>query len=271
MRAGPRLVVPAPAGRDREAEPARPASGKSAETRARILHAAVTLFARHGVGQTTLREITRLAGVNMAAVNYHFGSKEALANAVFAAVSERANTRRRRAIADCVARAAQDGVAPELGALIDIFLQPYLDREEPETAMLLVHLVMLHRIDPTPWTKDIIAEKFDALAEEFVAALRLALPHLSEQELWWRYYFMPGTVVYALTEGRGSERLRRLSRGDCDTGDWEEMSRQLRTVLVNAFAGAVPTDPAGRAGAGRGRSPRPGTMERKGSRRRQET
>lgn len=228
----------------------RKAGGKSADTRARILEAATTLFARRGVAKTTLREITALAGVNMAAVNYHFGSKEVLANAVFAAVSARANGWRRDRIAECLDRATASGTRPDLGELIDIFLHPYLDRAEPSASMLLVHLVMLHRVDPTPWTHKVIAENYDELATDFVAALRLALPGLSGQELWWRYYFLPGTVIFALTEARGSERLRRLSGGGCDIGDWPELKRQLRATLVNAFAGPHRAGPeAGGSGA----------------------
>ena len=94
------------------------------ETRKRIIEAATEMFAERGVAHTTLREVTRAAGVNMAAVNYHFGGKEALANAVFADLSERVNTERRHQIADVVKRAESEGGRPDLGELIDIFSRP---------------------------------------------------------------------------------------------------------------------------------------------------
>ena len=55
---------------------------KPADTKQRILDTAFRLFARDGYGGVTVRELTKAAGVNQAAVNYHFGSKEALFGAV---------------------------------------------------------------------------------------------------------------------------------------------------------------------------------------------
>ena len=53
------------------------------ETRTRILDAAEELFMQHGFEGTSMRALTTRAGVNLAAVNYHFGSKDALIEAVF--------------------------------------------------------------------------------------------------------------------------------------------------------------------------------------------
>lgn len=206
-------------------------------TRARILAAAESLFAKNGVSHTTLREITQAAKVNMAAVNYHFGSKESLANAVFRDLADRVNNRRRAAIAACVAKAQANGTRPSVADLVDIFLEPYVSREEPWTSMLLVHLVMLHRVEPTPWTREIITNQFDPLAREFVDALCLALPDRDEDEFLWRYYFMPGTVIFALSDARSSKRLLRLSQGRCDSADLDRMTRELRAVLINLFEG----------------------------------
>src|SRR5512144_758055 len=53
------------------------------ETRTRILDAAEELFMQHGFEGTSMRLLTARAAVNLAAVNYHFGSKHALIEAVF--------------------------------------------------------------------------------------------------------------------------------------------------------------------------------------------
>ena len=195
------------------------------------------MFAERGVAHTTLREVTRAAGVNMAAVNYHFGGKEALANAVFADLSERVNTERRRQIVDVISRAEKVGERPDLGELIDIFLGPYLNAGDPSTAMLLAHLVMMHRVAPSAWTRQIIAEQFDAMAQDFIQALHLACPHLSRSEVYWRYYLMPGTVIFATTDADHGNRLVRLSNGECDPSDWNATRREVRQFLLNAFSG----------------------------------
>jgi hypothetical protein len=159
-------------------------------------------------------------------------------------VSERVNAKRRRQIAACCARAQADGRNPDLRELIDIFLAPYVDADEPWTAMLLVHLLMLHRVDPSPWTHEVIAAQFDALAQDFVDALHSAAPHLSRADVYWRYYFMPGTVVFAMTDARRGSRLARLSNGECDPADWNAVRRELRAVLVSGFKGFSSADEA---------------------------
>src|SRR5437762_13635541 len=54
----------------------------SPDTKTRILDAGEHLFMEHGFEATSLRQLTSAAGVNLAAVNYHFGSKEELFQAV---------------------------------------------------------------------------------------------------------------------------------------------------------------------------------------------
>src|SRR3954471_10629137 len=54
----------------------------SPDTKTRILDAAERLFVEHGFEATSLRQLTSAAGVNLAAVNYHFGSKEELFQSV---------------------------------------------------------------------------------------------------------------------------------------------------------------------------------------------
>jgi AcrR family transcriptional regulator len=64
------------------------------ETRTRILDAAEELFMQHGFEATSMRQLTAKAGANLAAVNYHFGSKDALVEAVFRRRLDSMNTAR---------------------------------------------------------------------------------------------------------------------------------------------------------------------------------
>src|SRR5260370_25101598 len=64
------------------------------ETRTRILDAAEELFMLHGFEGTSMRLLTSRAGVNLAAVNYHFGSKDALIEALFRRKLDPMNTAR---------------------------------------------------------------------------------------------------------------------------------------------------------------------------------
>lgn len=90
----------------------------------RILDAAERLFARQGVGATSLRAITADAGVNTAAIHYHFGSKEALVEAVLVRRIAPLNQERLKQIERLEAAAGEGPVPPR--ALLAAFLTPVL-------------------------------------------------------------------------------------------------------------------------------------------------
>src|SRR5574340_767840 len=87
------------------------ATEPSAGTKDRILDAAERLFAEHGFNGTSLRMITAAADVNLAAVNYHFRSKETLIEAVYKRRIGPANEKRLRMLDEYEA-AAGDGAVP---------------------------------------------------------------------------------------------------------------------------------------------------------------
>ena len=94
-------------------------------TKDRILDAAEVLLGERGPGETSLRDITAAAGVNLAAVNYHFQSKEAL----FRAVIERRVApmqQRRIELLEAAVREAGDE-QPDLTRIIEAFILPPLE------------------------------------------------------------------------------------------------------------------------------------------------
>ena len=70
------------AGRRRTSAARRKWRGQGAETRQRLVEAALDIFGRLGFEGATTRQIANQAGTNLAAIKYHFGSKEALHIAV---------------------------------------------------------------------------------------------------------------------------------------------------------------------------------------------
>src|SRR5712664_2170315 len=128
------------------------------ETRTRILDAAEELFMQHGFGGTSMRLLTSQAGVNLAAVNYHFGSKDALIEAVF----------RRRLDPMNLARIAA------------------LDELEARTP------------EPAKTIRALIGPIYAPTMQRYKSALERALPHMPRDELVWRMHFMFGTLAYTL-------------------------------------------------------------------------
>src|SRR5690554_2854791 len=122
-------------------------------SRARIIESAIELFGERGVDRVSLRELTSHAGVNLASVNYHFGSKEGLANAVFEALASKVNTNRTAALDALLER---QGAAVQLDEIVNIFLGPYFDPEAHGEGELLAQMILRHRSSPTPATMRII-------------------------------------------------------------------------------------------------------------------
>ena len=210
-------------------------SASSDATRQRVLRAAEQLFGAKGVENVSLREMTTLAGVNLAAVNYHFGSKDALAEAVFEALSARVNTSRLANLQAVLEAADQQQKRPEISDILLTFLRPYLDPQVEGEGALLAQLILKHRLAPSEMTRRIVAKYFDPMAREYVDAYQLALPQIPREEFYWRYMFVAGAVLLAATDQERVNRVSSISHGAVDGAN------ALSTVdaLVRFLAGGM--------------------------------
>lgn len=172
----------------------------TATTRETILSAAESLFAEHGLAGTSLRGITTDAGVNLAAVNYHFGSKEGLIQAVFRRRLDALNTERLGRLERVEARA--HGGKPDLRAALQAFIVPALEMShDPEHGgvvfMRLLGRVMSER-DRT--LRAFLADRYGHVIKRFADVLSGALPGLSDEDLFWRLNFVVGALTYSMAE-----------------------------------------------------------------------
>lgn len=206
------------------------------DTAGRVLSAAESLFATKGLEKSSLRELTARAGVNLAAVNYHFGSKEGLAEAVFERLAGRINDRRLADLEACLAQARSEQRLPRLDDILSIFIQPYLEPDEQSGGLLLARFILQHRLQPSPLTKRIIRKHFDPLARRCVEALALACPDVDPLEFYWRYIFMIGAVVLTVTDSSNDNRVRGLSKGKFDARNRDELRRALMRFLHGGMA-----------------------------------
>jgi AcrR family transcriptional regulator len=175
------------------------------ETRTRILDAAEELFMLHGFEGTSMRLLTSRAGVNLAAVNYHFGSKDALIEALFRRKLDPMNTARiaelERLEHDSKARTPSSGgrpLAPE--AIIRAFIGPSLRLVEDEKGGGRNFTRLLGRTytEPTKPIRVLIGQLYAPAMARYKAAFEAALPQMPRQELIWRMHFMFGTLAYTL-------------------------------------------------------------------------
>jgi AcrR family transcriptional regulator len=96
------------------------------DTKEKILDAAEYLFARDGYRGTSLRAITGKAGVNLAAVNYHFGSKKILVEEVIKRRIVPLNNIRKKRLEEIREASVQKKKKPDIRAVLAAFIEPTL-------------------------------------------------------------------------------------------------------------------------------------------------
>ncbi len=168
------------------------------ETQLRILDAAEELFMQHGFEGTSMRLLTARAGVNLAAVNYHFGSKDALIEAVFRRRLDPMNTARIAEIDRMEKEAGGQPLEPE--AIIRAFVGASLRMIEDSKCGGRNFIRLLGRTytDPSKSIRALIGGLYAPAMERFKAAFERALPQMPRDELVWRMHFMFGTLAYTL-------------------------------------------------------------------------
>ena len=161
-------------------------------TRTRILDAAEELFMQHGFEGTSMRQLTSRAQVNLAAVNYHFGSKDALIEAVFRRRLDPMNTARLAALDRL------EVLSPE--NIIRAFIGPSLRLIEDAKGGGRNFIRLLGRTytEPAKGLRALIGQMYAPTMERYKAALERALPQMPKEELVWRMHFMFGTLSYTL-------------------------------------------------------------------------
>jgi len=168
------------------------------ETQTRILDTAEELFMQHGFEGASMRMLTAKAGVNLAAVNYHFGSKDALIEAVFRRRLDAMNTGRIAEL-DRLEKEA-DGKALTPDAIIRAFIGASLRMIEDARGGGRNFIRLLGRAytEPAKPIRALIGQMYAPAMERFKAAFSRALPELPRDELVWRMHFMFGTLAYTL-------------------------------------------------------------------------
>ncbi|MDB5838569.1 MAG: ybiH [Herminiimonas sp.] len=206
-----------------------------AGSKSRIVETALVLFSVKGVDRVSLRELTAQAGVNIAAVNYHFGSKEALVEAVFDKLAREVNTERMAELDGLMMKAAAEGVLPDLEEIVRAFIRPYIGSGSGHKGGLLAQMILKHRLEPSEMSSRVIREHFDPMATCFIAALVKASPEVDPEEFYWRYMFMVSSIVLTVTDNSRANRIARLSKGRADAANVEDMTAALCRFITGAM------------------------------------
>ncbi|MFC7300236.1 TetR/AcrR family transcriptional regulator [Cognatiluteimonas weifangensis] len=165
-------------------------------TKDRILGAAEELFAQHGFAGTSLRQVTTRADVNIAAVNYHFGSKENLVNEVFRRRMDEMSARRLAQL-----QAALQQHPGELEPVLAAFVEPALamarDRQGGGAFIRVIARAYAEKNDSL---RKFLSDRYGHVLRAFAKAIAGCVPGLGKEQLYWRLDFLSGALTYAMAD-----------------------------------------------------------------------
>ncbi len=212
--------------------PARKAAAldTSQDTKTRILDVAEELFMEHGFEATSLRQLTSAAGVNLAAVNYHFGSKEELFQSVLTRRLDPMNQER----IELLERLERESAGKPLSVekILSSMLIPALRlaRDERRGGKNFLRLLGRAYADPAPFIRHFLSQQYVEMIGRYKEAFQKSLPHLSRQELTWRLHFVMGALSYTLA---GTDALKLFAQVAANDKDNDELLLQrLAPFLV---------------------------------------
>ncbi len=224
----------------------------TADTKDRILDAAEALFARQGFSATSLRSVIAEAGVNLAAVHYHFGPREELIRAVFARRFDPINRKRIELLTalgddDSGKRGngkRLDSRGKRLEQVLEILIRPLLvaARDRPDEWMSVSQLVGRAHTDSDFTVRQILHDQFNEVFAHFSAAIGRCLPHLGEEEMLCRFHFAITSMAVTLVHG---DDIRILSEGRLDPASDPEMFARRWVTFAAAGLRAAASDEGG--------------------------
>ena len=196
-------------------------------TKDRILGAAEELFAQHGFAGTSLRQVTSRADVNIAAVNYHFGSKENLVNEVFRRRMDEMSAHRLAAL-----KTALEQHPGELEPILAAFVEPALAiAQDRHGGAAFVRVVARAYAEKNDSLRKFLSDHYGHVLRDFAKAIAACVPALSKEELYWRLDFLAGALTYAMADFG----LIKRPTGTAEKAHRERAARELIRFAAAGF------------------------------------
>ena len=216
-----------------------PKASRDSDTREVILDVSEDLFSKHGFYGVTIREVAREAGVDTALLHYYFGTKKGLFDAVFLRRAEVLN-RDRMASLDRYEREHRGKMTAE--GVILAFLSPLMTWQAQGGPGWKHYFALVAQANANPvWGGETMARYFDPIIHRLIDLLREAIPQARDEDLYWAYHNLSGSLTLTLGE---TGRLDRLSGGLCRSGDldtaYEQMARFAAAGFETLCAGKPP-------------------------------
>jgi AcrR family transcriptional regulator len=211
-------------------------------SREKLIQSAERLFGERGFSGVSVRDIANDAKVNSALVGYYFRGKEGL----LAEVYTRHCVPLKRERARLLAEYNGNEKSAFLEQVLDAFIRPSLEvGQDPEEGRSFMRLRAILSAENSSLLEQLVAQNFDETNRLFVDALCKCLPHLTREDVFWRFHFLLGTIYYTAT---GPHRIRILSKGKCDPSNPEATREELILFAAAGFRAPPGRQPSKRAG-----------------------
>jgi len=207
-----------------------------AETLEQILDAAEYLFSMNSLHAVTLRDVAQRVGVHTTLLHYYFEDKRSLFEAVFA---RRAGVTSGRRIEALDRYEAEAGDHPTVAGALHAFLDTDLDLYIEGGAEWMNYAAFCARVSNTPEGAELMDVHFDPVVLRLVAILKRAMPDMSEEDIFWGYHFVTGSLMNTLAR---TGRLDRLSGGVCRSDDFPAVKLRMAKFMAAGFLGLSQED-----------------------------
>ena len=204
----------------------------SEKTRQRILGAAGKVFAQGGYRAMTLRQVTHEAKVNLAAVNYHFGSKMNLMRALLRDRFEPINQQRRQLLDQQVKAHAPDPVP--LSIIYDTLFRPLFTGigSASDNDTNLIQIIGRALTEPAEFIRGLHKEFFADISKRFMSEIQRSCPELSPEQIQYRFFLSVSTMIGTVIE---QVHLETISDGKLDGKNLDIILNELNTFVVAGF------------------------------------
>jgi AcrR family transcriptional regulator len=200
-----------------------------AETLERMLDAAELLFSKHGLYGVTLRDVALEVGVHTSLMHYYFEDKLALFQAVFARRATITSDRRMKALdAYEAASLGRPTVEGALHVFLDTDFDLYINGGEGWRNYAAFCAQLANTLEGAP----LFDQYFDPVVLRLIEILKKALPELPEEDIFWGYHFVTGSLMHSLAR---SGRIDRLSKGLCRSGDFPAVRARMAEFMAAGF------------------------------------
>jgi len=204
------------------------------DTLKRILDAAEQLFAREGYHGTSFRKVAEAAGISVSLTQYHFPTKDALYEAVFARRILVINHDRLAKLDKVEAEARQLKRPVDLEGALQAFVEPtvLLARDKKSGGAQYAQLIAQLTNNPNEYARAVSRKYTDPIARQTMRVLREAVPETDSTALPWCYLFAVGAMISAIS---ATGRVKLLSDGECDPDDVQRIVGLLVPFLSGGF------------------------------------